>query len=117
MCSRQKLEECLESRQVNGDVGRKLPENRSKFLAETQHALRKKVGQSRFNILDLADVCYELRALDCEDKIVGRVLAPALKTAWSLRRIKRPIQFDRVELSRGELEFALLREILRVKGS
>jgi hypothetical protein len=41
----------------------------------------------------------ELRTLDREDEILGRLFAPGLKALGLLCGVERPVQFDGIELA------------------
>jgi hypothetical protein len=60
-------------------------------------------------------MCDEPRSLDRKLKILRRTLVPRGKTRRPLQGIEAAIQFNRVQLARGKLQFSLLRQTVRVE--
>src|SRR5262249_4148508 len=58
----------------------------------------------------------ESTAFHTEDEIVRRLVVPLLPAGWPLKRIKRAVDLDRIELPRGVFQLAFLREILWIGG-
>src|SRR5579863_1302544 len=59
----------------------------------------------------------ELRSLDCEDEFIRRLLAPLLEALRPLCGVEGSIQLNRVELPRGELKFAALRQVFWIESA
>ncbi len=79
---RQQAEEGIETVGIEALPGRKLPQHRTELGAELEHPRGEKVGQRDVDILEPLHVRDETRALDREDKAIGRLgmpVAPRLR--------------------------------------
>src|SRR5690606_22998816 len=111
---RQQREKSLEAL-VEGHPLGKLPQDRAELRPQTQEPGREEVGERRLHVAQLLHVRDEAAALDGEDEVVGRLLAPVLEGLRALQGVKGSVEFDRSEATRRVLELLPLRQPLRVE--
>src|SRR4029453_9818732 len=117
-CSRvvgQRGHEGLEAIGLEAQVWRKLPEQRTKLLAEIEQTRSEEVGERPFELPQAQDVRQIARALDRENKPLGRRRTPRGEARRRLQRIKRSVDFDSRELAREVREFIGLPQRFRIE--
>src|SRR5205823_11628864 len=115
--ARKQFEKCAQTLGVKAKAWRQLPKNRSEFFTQCEHARGKEIGERRFNAAQLLHVSNEPAAFDGKYETGRRRIVPTFVTRWQLKRIKRAVDFDRIESVTGEFELAMLRQIRWVKFS
>jgi len=94
-----------------------LPQDRPEFFVQAQHAGREEIGKRRFDALQPFKMRDETPAFHGEYEIARRRIMPRLIALWSLERIERAVDFNRVHLPRGEFQFASVRQSFRKKNA
>src|SRR3546814_13700826 len=102
-------------RLVETEIRRKLPQDRSKLAPEEQQPRGEEIGKRRFDFPKPLQVGDVAAALDRENEVVRRLGAPAPKAVRPLQRVKGAVDLDRVELTAGIIQFATLRQTLRIE--
>src|SRR3546814_18391146 len=73
------------------------------------------IGKRRFDFPKPLQVGDVAAAFDRENEVVRRLGAPAPKAVRPLQRVKGAVDLDRVELTAGIIQFATLRQTLRIE--
>src|SRR6266480_6586496 len=95
----------------------KLPENRAQFFSECENAGSKEICQRHFNLAQFFHVGDETPAFDGEEKFFRCFLVPASIARRSLQRIERTVDLNGIKCTRGELQFATMRQFFWIKDA
>jgi len=102
---------------IESQIGRQLPQNRSKLALERQNARGEEVRKRLPRLAQPAHVGDEAAAFDREQKILWRGIAPGSISFRSLQRIERRVQFDTAEARCRERQLVALRQTGRIEVS
>jgi hypothetical protein len=111
----QQCEEMFKALRLEFEVWRELPKDRPELFLEFQNSRSKEIRQWFFDLAQATDVGDEARRLDAENEVVGCFGVPLRIAFRPLQGVERSIDFDAVDRSRRELQFALLRQSLGVE--
>ena len=113
--ARQQDQEIANQRRVEFQVGRQLPQDRPELRAEVGDARCEEIGNGGTRLAQPEYVRDELRGLDAEHEVVGRLVMPRLPAARRLQRVERAVELDRRQCARREFEFASLRQVTGIE--
>jgi hypothetical protein len=113
--ARQQRKEGIDALEVAGKALGELPEEGAQLLAQRSDARGQEIAERRLDALELQEVADVARALDREDEVARRFLAPALVEFGSLQRVERAVDLERVKDGRGVRELEPLGETLRIE--
>jgi hypothetical protein len=86
--ARKQFQECFDSLGIEAEVGRQLPENRAKLVAETENAGSQEVGKRDLDFSQPSDMRDEAWAFVGEDTVIRSYGGPSSETIRSLQGIE-----------------------------
>lgn len=113
----QQFEELSELCFVPTELGRKLPQDRSELFTQTKEARGKKVSERDLNVAQAFHVRDETAAFHAKNEAIWCLLIPPSIARWTLERIKRAVNFNRVELPAREFQRAAMRQTARIENT